>query len=243
VKIKAKAAEQRGRKRGGGILKQLVPRGLSNEQILTELISGKRICREAFDIAREHIGSLYDSDDALKDPRLRALGDRGLSEALVSIVCRLEDDPTYPFLRTKAKWLGRRAAAALILDDAAWFRQMADAIDAVKQGRGPLHLRKSGEIAYTLHAEILSMHIFPAQWNITPAVYTIGTLCDLLEKRGLMPNRQQKWDWRRRVRRACQQLGLPLLRSKAGPKEPTATDFEQDADLKNGQSGDEDFYS
>jgi hypothetical protein len=101
-----------------------------------------------------------------------------------------------------------------------WFEKMADAIKT----------EIAGQDAYPLHAALLSIAgaprirrtdlIYPENsagmpLDQTPR-FTIGQVCEILKKQGKRPTGQEDAEWHRTVRRACDEIGFPLLPSKPG---------------------------
>jgi hypothetical protein len=107
-----------------------------------------------------------------------------------------------------------------------WFQKMADIII--------LERAASGGESYPLHAALLLLAGVPSvnrtdtvypergdvadRWKKLPRRYTISQICDLLEKQGMRPSTQGDDAWRVIVRRACNQIGFPILPSKPGRK-------------------------
>jgi hypothetical protein len=101
-----------------------------------------------------------------------------------------------------------------------WFQAMADAITAeiAAQDAYPMHkalleicgapkIRRS-DLIYPENAACKSGAAKPR--------YTVAELCDILKRRGMRPASQEEMDWQRTVRRACDEIGIPILPGKPG---------------------------
>ena len=126
------------------------------------------------------------------------------------------------------------ARTALWNTNVDWFRMVANAMESEIQAQAD---------TYTLHGALLLLAGMVAQrgWQWvedkegnkwlrevpmfdrgasvekTPR-YTIGQVCKKLEEQGKRPVGQADENWQRTVRRACDEIGFPLLRDKPGPK-------------------------
>lgn len=126
----------------------------------------------------------------------------------------------------KMEKLNQAFIAALYRDDADWFRKMAKAIEVEVQAE------KNGHASYPLHAALLALvdeetiHR-TAILNHEPIIFggkpmkekprwTISEISRLMKDHRRA--RQDDWVWKSTLRRACNELGIPLLKSTPGPK-------------------------
>lgn len=104
--------------------------------------------------------------------------------------------------------VGLAAATALLSDNEDWFSSVAKILKYEK--------KMDGQSLYPLHEALWRLD--EGRCKNAPPRYTISQLCEELERQGKRPAGQSDQDWQRTVRRACKQIGFPLLPDKPGPK-------------------------
>lgn len=211
MKNEMQKTKQRGRKPGDGILKELTPQDSYLEKAF-KLAHGRTAGNSEAELVRTW---------------------RGIRQILSSPVNRKDKKTINSWVRSEYKKLAQMVIKSLMSDKSGWFRKMANAIDAeVAQGDRNTH---------SLHAAILALAQVPYDDGVVCGVdgagtetaarvyytnlplettprHTIGEVCEILEKQGFKAQGQEKWVWRNHVRRACREVGLPLLPSKPGTK-------------------------
>jgi hypothetical protein len=210
--MKKISAGQRGRKPGDGILKELDPQMSFMEKSL-KLTHGRTHGNPYSDLVRRWLT---------------------LREVFGRPIDRLDKKSTREWARFEYKRLAETAMDALLTENAEWFQKMADAIEVEKARRGaathPLHSAilelapvpylkgtVSGAEAYRANGKA-EIYFTGLPIDPTPRL-TIGEVCTVLEERGFRPAAQDVVDWQNTVRRACKQVGLPLLPLKRGRKQ------------------------
>jgi hypothetical protein len=235
--------ERRGRKPGDGILKKIDASASALEKAV--MMAHGHTANNFFGDAVRFARTLPSMIQDLKERR-RRIGEERVLAAKYPIIPDGAPDSALEGMDSEAvrywrdarrteKWINDtreqlvpEMLEALLYSDAGWFKEMAAAIEVEAEA--------DGQDQYPLHNTLLKLHGAPkihratilkpggilnggVPMDTTPR-FTIGQLC---EHRELQRFRQQAQnhgdeDWKRTIRRACEQLGLPLLQSQPGRK-------------------------
>lgn len=225
MKSKLKALrKRRGRKPGDGILKEMKPQGSALDNWL-KLIWGRYADDPMAQMVLEWWAISEQNEDLAK--RAAKLGKTRIAEENFG----QGDEEADSYIRAKGvndrRFEDKRiefelaARMALTQRDDGWFRKMADIIEKLKdfQTPHPLHakLMMLGQPDCTVNEQGLQHYSGNAPLS-QKARFTIDDLYTILCKPFKLEVYQSKEDAKNIIRRACEEIGFPLLRSKPGPK-------------------------
>jgi len=195
MKMKTQRTKRRGRKPGDGVLKNIDPKSSVLEKAML-LTYGRTYGDRLSTWVRwfRHVPSM------LQDSTRSEFVDKRTSD----ILARFQQQMVNALWDFKPDWFEKMAAA--------------------------IKTEIAGQDAYPLHAALLAIAgaprirrtnlIYPENSTGTPAEqkprYTIAEICKILEKQGKRTAGQGDDEWHRTVRRACNEIGFPLLASKPG---------------------------